>query len=115
MPDGQLPYKNRENDGRCKLSEEDRKEIPIIYQQEKSLRRVAEIYGVDKRAIQFIIYPERYQQRLKERRENKVHLKYYASRGTEKRREDMAKYRAKKRKLGLLLSQQKHKLNTTII
>lgn len=106
MPIRALPYKNRENDGRCKLSEEDKKEIPKIYQQEKSIRRVAQIYGVDKRTIQFILHPERYEQRLKERRENKVHLKYHVLRGKEKCREDIAKYRAKKRKLGLLKSQQ---------
>jgi hypothetical protein len=106
MPDGQLPYKDKMLDGRVKLTDEQRKQIPKDYQQYKSIRYVASLYGVNKRLIQFILYPERYAQFQKDRYKKKVWLKYYDK---EKHTLAIRKYRAKKRRLGLLLSQQKNK------
>lgn len=46
-------------DGRRKILPSQYEEVKIKYQSLKSLRAVAGYYGVDKRTIQFILYPER--------------------------------------------------------
>lgn len=102
MPQQALKYSDPKMDGRVRLSEEEKKQIPKDYLFYKSLRVVAELYKVDKRTIQFVIYPERLEQ-LKKIREG-CWKKYY---NKADRKEAMRKYRAKKRGYGLLI-------NTTI-
>lgn len=100
-PPSPLPktYTNQKDDGRVKIAKELYPQVKQAYQELKSLRKVAALYGVDKRTIQFIVRPESLQN-LKNR--NKLishHLIYY---NTEKRRAYMRAYRAKKRALNLL-------------
>jgi hypothetical protein len=83
-----------EQDGRRKILTSEHEEVRAKYKSLKSLREVARIYGVDKRTIQFIVYPERLKRLQEWNKKIKHHKKYY---NTDKRREYMRKYRARKK------------------
>lgn len=84
----------KEQDGRIKILPEQYEEVRAKYEAIKSLRAVAGYYGVDKRTIQFILYPERLE-KLKEHNKKIKHWRLYYDK--EKRREAMRKWRAKKK------------------
>ncbi len=83
-------------DGRRKILTSEHEEVRAKYKSLKSLREVARIYGVDKRTIQFIVYPERLKRLQEWNKKIKHHKKYY---NTEKRKMEMRKYRKRKREI----------------
>lgn len=105
MPQISLPYKSTEQDGRHKLSEEQKEVIkrlfPTLYADLRSTRKVADKLGVSRRMMMFIVFPERYQAFKLRRRQAKVHLRQYKR---ERHTLAMRKYRAKKRGFGLLVN-----------
>lgn len=68
-------------------------EVRAKYASLKSMRATARYYGVDKRLIQFIVYPERLEAHNKL---IKHHKKYY---NTDKRREYMRAFRKRKKEI----------------
>ena len=98
-----MPYKSEkikivstEYDRRRKLTDEDKKEIKELVGM--SIRGIARMYGVDKRLIQFILYPERHEKNLADRREKGGSMQYYDK---EKHTESMRKHRHYKQQLFL--------------
>jgi len=89
-----------EQDGRRKILESEHEEVKAKYKSLKSLRGVAKIYGVDKRTIQFIVYPDRLEKLKEHNKQIKHYKKYY---NTEARKLTMRKWRSKKRLAGLAL------------
>ena len=85
-----------QQDGRRKILSSQHEEIREKYKNLKSMRKVASIYGVNKRLIQFIVYPERLKALQEWNKMIKHHKKYH---DTEKRRMYMRKYREKKQQL----------------
>jgi len=85
-----------EQDGRRKILKSQHEEVRSKYKSGMSMREVAGYYGVDKRLIQFIVYPERLKKLQEWNKQIKHHLKYY---DTDKRRDYMRKYRARKKLL----------------
>lgn len=83
-------------DGRRKILSSQHEEVREDYKNLKSMRKVASLYGVNKRLIQFIVYPERLKKLQEWNKEIKHHKKYH---DTEKRKFYMRKYRARKREL----------------
>lgn len=83
---------------RKKLTDIDKEKIREIYKAgSTSTRQLAKEYGVDRRAIQYAIYPERYEEakkRGKEKRLQGYYKKYY---NTEKNRIAVADVRRRKR------------------
>jgi hypothetical protein len=95
------PYLHEMQDGRRALSKKQKEEIRKLYKEKNHLsqRQLAKKFGVSRRLIVFTIYPERLK-KLQEYQKNIKHWnKYY---NTDKRREYMRTYRAKKRKLGFI-------------
>lgn len=77
-----MPYKSEkikisstEYDRRRKLTDEDKEEIKQLVGM--SIRGIARMYGVDKRLIQFILYPERHTKNLADRRARGGSMQYY--------------------------------------
>ena len=91
---------DEKDDGRRKILTSQHAEIRQCYKELRSMRAVAKKYGVDKRLIQFIVYPERYRALLDSRIEKKAWLLYY---DRESHNESIRKLRAKKRKLNLII------------
>ncbi len=97
-----MPYKSRKiiiaggkYDRRIKLTAEEKKEIyanPLGLSQ----RKLASIYGVSRRTIQFILDPEKLKENLKRRRERGGSKQYY---NREAHRIAMKKHRRRKQKL----------------
>lgn len=83
-------------DRRIKIHKEDHPYITQRYKNGESIRSIARFYGVDKRLIQFIIFPERLELNKKLRKERGGWKKYYS---TEKRREEMRRFRQHKKEL----------------
>ena len=84
-----IPIAGTKYDRRIKITPTDKKEIKILYQNEMAIRAIARKFGVDKRLIQFILFPER-QIKAKLNRDWK---RYY---NKEKWRKDMKEHRAYK-------------------
>jgi len=98
-PQAYKKYTTFKQDGRRKLIEGDKDIINIMSKNLKySQRKIAGLFGVSRRLIQFALFPERYQLQLKNRREMKVHLDYY---NRERHTQAIKKYRDKKRAIGL--------------
>ena len=88
-------YDNPEFDGRIKIQKSEHAKIKRFYQsREYSIRGLGRLYNVNKRIIQFIIYPER----LKTSNFPGHWAKYY---NKEKHKLTMRKYRAKKISLNI--------------
>jgi hypothetical protein len=94
MPQKFLPYKNKLNDGRVRILPSQYPKIRSFYKQVKSQRVTASYFGVSRRLITFILYPERLKKLQADRKKAKVHLKYY---DRAKHTQAVRKYRAKKR------------------
>lgn len=62
-------------DRRIKLTEQDRIDISNI--KNMSIRAIARLYGVDKRTIQFILFPDRLERNKKLREERGGSKQYY--------------------------------------
>ncbi len=83
-------------DRRIKIPKEDYAYIIQRYKNGEAIRAIARDYEVDKRLIQFIIFPERLELNKRLRKERGGWKKYYS---TERRREEMRKFRKHKREL----------------
>jgi hypothetical protein len=83
-----------QQDGRRKILTSQYQEVWDKYAFLKSMRKVAAIYGVDKRLIQFIVYPERLARLKAHNIKIKHHLKYY--KGGKEWAEAMRKHRQRK-------------------
>lgn len=81
-------------DGRVKILKSQYPEVVAKYKAMGSMRAVAGYYGVNKRLIQFIVYPERLE-KLKEHNKQIRHWKKYYS--TEGRKLEMRKFRERKK------------------
>lgn len=66
----------RDKDKRVKLTDEEREEIRQLYGS-VSQRKLASIYGVSRRTIQFIGDPEKHKENLKRREERGGSMQYY--------------------------------------
>lgn len=97
MPQVERRYEKPEQDGRVKIPPERYEEVRQQYKFFRSYQKTADYFHVSKRLIIFICNPEKLEE-FKRNRKGKW-VEYYE---TEKRREDMRKYRAKKRKMGFL-------------
>lgn len=83
-------------DKRIKLSDADRAAIIESHGSGASINGLAREYGVNKRLIQFILFPERQRKNLQDRQERGGSAKYY---DVDKHREAMREHRSHKRKL----------------
>jgi len=79
-----MPYKSEKikiaggkYDRRIKLTHEDKEDIKELTGM--SIRGIARLYGVDKRLIQFILFPERYEKNKRLRKERGGSKIYYDS------------------------------------
>lgn len=100
MPQDFKRFTDESQDGRRKIPTTEHKRIRELYQELKSFRKVAKLYGVDKRTIQFIVNPKMYKEFKKKRYQKKPWLDYY---NKETHTPAIRKYRAKKRALGLIV------------
>jgi hypothetical protein len=87
----------KEKDRRRKLTDEQREEIKKKHESGQGIRALAREYSVDKRLIQFILFPERYEKAKKDFKERRKDGRYKPSK--EERRETMRDHRAYKKKL----------------
>ena len=98
-------YTQEKQDGRRKISTLEHAKIQNLYKaQNKSMRYIARMYGVDRRLIQFIVYPERLKKLVQHNKDIQHHKKYYSR---ESHKLAMRKYRAKKRLLKIDLIETK--------
>ena len=86
----------KENDRRIKIPASEHDYIKRRYKEGESLRGIARAYGVDKRLIQFILYPERLKKNRELRKQRGGWKIYY---NKEAWREEHRKHRAYKEKL----------------
>ncbi len=104
MPQEFKPYINEMDDRRRKIPTSEYETIRAKYKALKSMRAVARLYNVDKRLIQFIVYPERKEAYQKMRYKQKIWLKYY---DRESHTISIRKHRKRKRELGLVVVKSK--------
>ena len=71
-----MPFKSEkikiegtEFDRRKKLTEADREKIKKLHAEGEGIRALGRMFNVDKRLIQFILFPERHEKNLKDRKE----------------------------------------------
>ena len=100
-----MPYKSERlriagmaHDKRRKLSEQDKAEIKELVGM--SIREIARMYGVDKRMIQFIKFPERLERCKQCRAMRGGSMQYYSK---EKQREYIKKHRHHKQEIWVAL------------
>lgn len=105
MPQACKPFENLMDDGRRRLHPDQYEAVRAFYAQCKSQRVTAKRFGVSRRLITFILYPERLRA-LQEAQRKAHHWRTYRQ-PKEKWRETMAKHRAKKREFGLLFNPNK--------
>lgn len=91
-----LTIKNKKLDRRVKLSDKQRQEIKLLKDTGISQNQVALNYGVSRRTIQFIWFPEQLEENKKRREERGGSAQYYDK---EKHREVMREHRAYKKQL----------------
>ena len=98
-----MPYKSekmkltKEQDRRIKISEQKKKEI-IALKGKISQRKCAELYGISRRSVVFLWYPERLEENKKRREERGGWTQYYDK---EKWRETMKEHRHYKQEIYL--------------
>jgi IS30 family transposase len=83
-------------DRRRKLTDEDREDVKVWHRQGTSIHEIARTLGVNKRLIQFILFPERHVQNKILRAERGGSKVYYVRK---KHTLAMRRHRAYKRKL----------------
>lgn len=86
----------KEHDKRIKIPQGQHLYIVQRHKQGESIHTLAKSYGVDRRLIQFIIYPERKAHSIQIRKARGGSKKYYDK---DKHRENMRKHRAYKKSL----------------
>ncbi len=96
MPQDYKKYERKEQDNRYKILPSERPEVIALYNEMKSLRKVAKELGVNKTTIQIIVNPAT-QERMKKYSKNRWRIYYDKA----KHKNYMKKYRKKKRKMGL--------------
>lgn len=104
MPQEFKKYDSEMQDGRRKLPESKHEEVRRKYKELKSQRETARYFGVSRRLIVFILYPNRMKKLQEDAKRTHKWMKYYDK---DKRRVYMAKCRAKKKKLGYVVVKQK--------
>lgn len=88
---------SKEDDRRIKLNDEDKEEIKKLYDTGMfSQRKLAKMYGVSRRSIQFIIDPEKLKKNRENFSERQKDGRYY---NKEKHREYIKEYRERKKQL----------------
>lgn len=88
---------SKEDDKRVKLNDEEKKEIKKLYDTGMfSQRKLAKMYGVSRRSIQFIIDPEKLKENRKKFSERQKDGRYY---NKERHREYIKKHRERKKQL----------------
>jgi transposase len=92
-----ISINNKKLDRRVKLTDTQREEIKAN-RDGLSQRKLAKIYGVSRRTIQFILHPEKLEQNLQRRAERGGTKQYYDK---EKQRKYMKAHRDYKKKLYL--------------
>ena len=97
MPQEFKKYEDKSLDGRFKILPHQYPEVRAKYAELKSSRKVAEIYGVTKNIILFIVNPDYKAKDRQHKIDNKVWLRYY---DRIEHNEAIAKYREKKKDLG---------------
>lgn len=102
------PYKNKAQDARYKIIPKKYPKVRALYGKIKSARKVAKIFGVDKKIILFIVNPEYKRRCEKKITENKKWLQYY---NKDKHTLAVRKYRLKKRALGIGKKRKQKKVN----
>lgn len=106
MPLTELPYTEPMQDKRRKIDPKDHEQIKRDYQELHSYQKTADLWGVSKRLIIFIVNPDIWEAYRKKRIQNQVHKTYY---NKEKWKHYMRKHRQNKRDAGLIVSQNKNK------
>lgn len=95
-----MPYKKRylteAYDRRVKIPKSEHINIKALHNQGQAIRAIARHYGVDKRLIQFILFPERHAKNLQDRAERGGSKIYYDK---DKWRETMREHRQYKAKV----------------
>lgn len=100
-----MPYKfeykhlkmKKEDDKRIKLTDDDREEIRKLYDEcMLSQRKLAEMFNVSRRTIQFVLNPEKLKRNNEQRLERGKDGRYYDK---EKQKEYMRQYRHQKKEL----------------
>lgn len=86
----------RARDKRIKLTDDERQDIKRRYNNGATKRALARFYHVDRRLIDFIVNPDKYEATLRRRSDEKAHLKYYDS---ERRKEYIQKHNLYKKQL----------------
>lgn len=87
-------------DRRIKLSDADKAAIIEAHAAGASIHSLAREYQVDRRSIQFLLYPERHRKNLQDRQERGGTMQYYDK---DYHREKMREHRQHKRELAVLL------------
>ncbi len=68
---------NTDFDKRIKLTPHDKETIFEVWNNGMGIRAIARLYGVDKRLIQFILFPERHERSLELREQRGGSARYY--------------------------------------
>lgn len=97
MPLKAIRYEDEKDDGRKKLTSQQKEEIKRLFADSKNEKELAIQFGVAISTIKYIVDPKYRAQ--KSEKAKLTWRKYYDKK---KHAENMRKYRAKKRKLGLL-------------
>lgn len=97
MPQNFKKYIDKTLDARIKIQKSEYSTIISLYKELKSSRKIAKIYGVDKKIILFIVNPASKKKDEERRIRNKVWLRYY---NKEKWRKAQRRFRQKKKRLG---------------
>lgn len=88
-------------DRRVKLSEDDRKRL-IELKEKITQRGAAEMFGVSRRLVQFIWYPERHEENKKRRAERGGSKIYYNRENHNKAMRSYRKHQKELKRLGLI-------------
>lgn len=86
-----------EDDKRVKLSNEDKENVKLLYLSGVSIGEISRMYKVNKRLIQFLLFPDRAEKAKALHKERRLDGRYAPS--SEQRRVEMQKHRAHKREL----------------
>ena len=91
-----IPINNPEKDKRVKLLPEDKEAIKKLYQNGESIHGITRKFKVDKRLIQFVLFPERQKRNLELREKRGGWRQYYSK---EKHSQSMKEHRHYKRRI----------------
>lgn len=100
MPQKELKFKNKKDDGRYKILPKEYDNVKKLYKKPTSIHSLSRIYKVDRGTIKNIIFPEKYKKQLEDYKKQKHSIKYY---NKQTHTLAMRKTRLKKRKMNLIL------------